>query len=71
MSVMRLRGSEDSYLSPGPIWVPATGEQLSYWMGGLQHLLNHLQAQAPVGSCYKHADWFHRHFFELSLQESP
>ena len=59
---VRHRGGKDSHLSPGSIWIPAAGEQLSHRTEGLQHLLNHLQAQAAVGSCDQHVDWFRCHF---------
>lgn len=67
---MRHRVNKDSHLSPGSIGVPATSKQLSYWMGGLKHLLNHLQAQASVCSCDQHTDWLRRHFLCFNLHSS-
>lgn len=43
-----------THLSPGSIWVSAAGDQLVHRYAALHHLADHLQAQAPVGSCDQH-----------------
>lgn len=51
-----------TYLGPGSIRVSAAGDQLTHRNAALHHLADHLQAQAPVGSCDQHVHLLRCHF---------